>query len=428
MTGAEVFPHGPAGAWLGAAAAIGRQMCSEAVWYEDRCTWVGAENEEGASGQVLLSHRALGPDLYGGTSGVALFLANLYCAVLDPDVRRTALGAIRHALTHIEDISPDGWAVYTGRSGVLMAAAIVGRATGEDELLDRVHRGVADARPGPPEHFDIISGHAGAVLGLLCLSSLLGNSGLTESAVRFADALLGGATRVGEELSWAPPQSPRSPHLAGYSHGAAGAARALLEIHVATGEAAYRDAAEGAFAYERRLFDPRRKNWPDLRGVARPGGQAPGAGPGWATYWCHGAPGVALSRLRAVELLADGPCRLEAVAAAETTSRMVVSWLAAGANYSLCHGLTGNVEMLLYADDVLGTDNGHQLAGEVAERGVERFSNRGRHWPCGTIEGGTPNLLLGTAGIGLFYLRLRDPSIPSVLLLRPETYRSLIPT
>jgi lantibiotic modifying enzyme len=40
-------------------------------------------------------------------------------------------------------------------------------------------------------------------------------------------------------------------------------------------------------------------------------------------------------------------------------------------------------------------------------------------WPCGTFEGETTSLFLGLAGIGLFYLRLDDPAVDSVLLVEP---------
>jgi hypothetical protein len=48
------------------------------------------------------------------------------------------------------------------------------------------------------------------------------------------------------------------------------------------------------------------------------------------------------------------------------------------------------------------------------------FDNRAP-WPCGT-SGDTPNLMLGLAGIGYFYLRLAIPAIPSILLLRREAF------
>ena len=50
------------------------------------------------------------------------------------------------------------------------------------------------------------------------------------------------------------------------------------------------------------------------------------------------------------------------------------------------------------------------------------FHQNRNPWPCGVMSGGeTPNLMLGTAGIGYFYLRLYDAAaVPSVLLLAPS--------
>jgi len=58
---------------------------------------------------------------------------------------------------------------------------------------------------------------------------------------------------------------------------------------------------------------------------------------------------------------------------------------------------------------------------EVAHAGIERYAKRGHPWPCG-MNGDTPNLMLGLAGIGYFYLRLAIPAIPSILLLRREAF------
>ena len=41
----------------------------------------------------------LGPDLYGGTAGVGLFLAEIAAVTEDADSRRTALGALKHAIS-----------------------------------------------------------------------------------------------------------------------------------------------------------------------------------------------------------------------------------------------------------------------------------------------------------------------------------------
>ncbi|HEX5723916.1 MAG TPA: hypothetical protein VFX98_00545, partial [Longimicrobiaceae bacterium] len=62
-----------------------------------------------------------------------------------------------------------------------------------------------------------------------------------------------------------------------------------------------------------------------------------------------------------------------------------------------------------------------EAAERVGDRGIERYLAPRLPWPCGVPNGGeTPALMLGTAGIGHFYLRLHAPErIPSVLLITP---------
>jgi lantibiotic modifying enzyme len=208
-----------------------------------------------------------------------------------------------------------------------------------------------------------------------------------------------------------------STRFTGFSHGAAGAGLALLELAAVTGESSFADVGRRAFAYERGVYDPTSKNWPDFRQSAR---QQVASQPSCATFWCHGAPGIALSRLRAGELLPDDVARNEAITALDTTRSWVASAIASGqVNYSLCHGVTGNAEVLLEGRDLLGP-GAVELMLEAADAGIESYSTTGKPWPCGTHEGSTANLLLGLAGIGYFYLRLASPAIPSVLLVRAE--------
>jgi lantibiotic modifying enzyme len=208
-------------------------------------------------------------------------------------------------------------------------------------------------------------------------------------------------------------------NLTGFSHGAAGAGYALLALFHATGDAQYREAAMLAFQYERHWFDPTVGNWPDFRGdpVSRYWRKRPLA---FATLWCHGAPGIALSRLRAYEMLNDEICKAEALTALQTTRKMIESTLSTGlGNFSLCHGLAGNAEVLLYGSQVLGPECGEAAAWalHVAHAGMERYATRRAPWPCGTYGGETPNLMLGLAGIGHYYLRLHCPATPSILIL-----------
>ena len=144
------------------------------------------------------------------------------------------------------------------------------------------------------------------------------------------------------------------------------------------------------------------------------------APPPCATLWCHGAPGIALSRLRACELLGDrNGYEEEARLALQTTAAAVQAQLGIG-NYSLCHGLAGNAEVLSEGAELFGGD-ARALLGEVADDGIERYLQSGAPWPLGVFEGESDSLMVGRAGTAYFYLRLHDPERPSVLLPRPES-------
>jgi lantibiotic modifying enzyme len=192
-------------------------------------------------------------------------------------------------------------------------------------------------------------------------------------------------------------------------------------VAAVTGQAQLATVAEQAFSYERSLFDAGMQNWPDLR--THPGAVKGGPGPrSYSAWWCHGAAGIALARLRAYELTELPVLKHEAEVALETTFVHTKAMLQAGAgSYSLCHGLVGNAEILEKGYSILGSSTKWRNLGlDVASSGIERFGHPGQAWPCGTLYGGeTPSLMLGLAGAGMFYLRLHEPTIVSALLLLP---------
>ncbi len=119
---------------------IGRHIARGAAWHENRCNWVGAQPLERLSSNFRsgVIYQALGPDLYSGTSGVALFLAELYAVTKEPLARRVARGAIRHALSRIDAVTPAArLGLFSGWTGIALAAARVGFLLDETELLKR---------------------------------------------------------------------------------------------------------------------------------------------------------------------------------------------------------------------------------------------------------------------------------------------------
>lgn len=409
--------------FLESSAEVGLRLSREAVWYSGECNWLGANPADAGryADSFELTYSALGPDLYAGTSGIGLFLAELYARSGTSEARRTAIGAIRQALSHSDELlARASLGLYTGAIGVALATARVGAALGEQEFLDKAARLLRQCLERRDVYeFDLLSGLAGAVVALLALRDLLSDTSLLDVAAMLGSELVENADVSGDGLSWTSRRRRYRHNLTGFSHGTAGIGWALLELSQATACPKYRRAAERAFEYERQWFDAESGNWPDFREVqnqARLGRRWP-----CATTWCHGAPGIALARLRAYELTGDTTYRDEARVAMRTTYASLASGLHSGdCNFSLCHGIFGLAEVLLYGRDVLGREWEEEsvLAFDAAERGLERARRHEGAWSCGVVSGETPSLLLGLAGIGFFYLRLHSPTFSPILMLR----------
>jgi lantibiotic modifying enzyme len=429
-TGVSLAP--PAGSeralFVQTAAALGAQLCRDALWAGGLCNWIGFSMES-LGGQWRQVHRAYGGDLYSGTSGIALFLARLHAATGERVFARTAMGAIRQSLEHgaqeIEPLARVG--AYSGCVGLGEAALQIAALLDAEPLREPAFALLAEAADAElGRHLDVVAGCAGAIP--LLLRAHTGHGGpafLINAAVRLGDHLLATAARSDVGWSWGEfgaPGARLKGNLTGYSHGAGGIGWSLLELGAATGETRFCDAGKEAFRYERHWFDATHGNWPDLREPELSGLPSSDA-PAFMTAWCHGAAGIGLSRLRAWKLFGDEECRSEAEVAVATTLENLRSGASemSQTNYSLCHGKGGNCETLIYGSQILGRPDWLRRAEEIGLEGIATCAAPRLPWPCGTFGSvEVPGLMLGLAGIGYFYLRLADPeNTPSVLINIP---------
>lgn len=416
-------------ALLDAAHRIGRRVAGQAQWSGGACTWTVVRPDRSDPANLKAAELTGGGSVYSGTAGIALFLLELHRATGDREAARAAEGAIRWAMAD-PDVGATLFGFYSGRVGVAYAAARAGLIEEAGKYLaplsGQEHGDIGD---------DVIAGAAGSIPALLRLAPLLDQPALLETAVRLGERLIGRARREPGGWSWGDArQVTHARNLCGYAHGASGIGQALLELYHATGDARFRYAAGQAFLYERPFFDPEAGDWPDFRHkelgdyvykrrfvelrrrlVEDPGAMA--FVPRYMTAWCHGAAGIAPTRVRAWQLLDAHVYHEEAGAALATVRRLVDVESRQMGNYSLCHGIGGNADALLEADGC-GLPDDRALAERAALDGIERYELAGIPWPCGTLGGASdPGLLLGESGIGYFLLRVADPATPSVLML-----------
>lgn len=418
---------------------IGSRLASRARWSGSRCTWDVVSADRGSPVADRPVYVLAGPTLYQGTSGIALFLTELAGVTGQSEFLRCARGGLAHAIAELDGMGTPAFGLHTGRVGVAYALTRFASVTGDDWAAVRAECALrpllgAEARD---RGLDVISGAAGAIPVLLQIADTLSLSAARTSAISLGNHLVRVANRRPEGWSWGTRSLARVRDLCGLAHGAAGCAAGLLELWAATGDVTYRYAASQGFSYETHHFDSAAGNWPDyrdrewtellldpeklslMRQALRDGAFPPEYTPVMMNAWCHGAPGIGLTRLRAYALLSEQRYLDDARAAVASTRVALRDRMG---NYSLCHGMFGNCETILCGARHLDEPS---WLGEVEEwigHGLQRYGGNKHGWPSGALLTAPDNsLLLGDAGVGHFLLRAARPDVPSILLPTSES-------
>lgn len=419
--------------YLDVANRIGNVLCRDAVWDQARCNWLGW-SQETQGGRLTPVYSACAADLYGGTSGIALFLAELYQFTHDRQQLRTIEAAVNQAWTVYARLPKNvQHGFYVGCSGIAFALIRIGELLQRDVLIERGFFILEHLRNSPfdNKNIDVIAGSAGAIPALLYLAKKYQRDDLIVDAFQHGQHLLQLAQRDEFGCSWSTIGAVAQANLTGHSHGTAGIATALLELYSVTQEREFLLTAQAALQYENHWFDQEKMNWADLRQFVQRGTdeQTEAGGFTCSMAWCHGAPGIGLSRLRNLQLLKTSnglhaidhaAIEQDVEAAVQSSSAALMQpWVPGKLNYSLCHGAAGNAELMLMAARDLQRPTLVEVADKVAQDGHHFYVKQGLPWPCGNGGvGEAPGLMLGTAGIGYFYLRMYSAeSVPSILLI-----------
>jgi hypothetical protein len=375
------------------AAGIAEDICQAALWDGDCCNWIAADPGPGKSrGEGAVVYRALGPGFYGGTSGIALFLGELYAHSQDAALYRTAIGAIRHAMTYSEDLPEDyRFSFRHGIVGVALAAARLGRILGGDQLPAegaRIIRGLESIRHGLSEgtlRFD-----PETVAALAVLARMLGRADVLDLAVAAGNGWLrqdnqpeaAGRTRTRKGSGTGPSDREREA-MAPYT---------LLELFAATGECKYREAAEAA------LESTRASEWNEKGPVGL-------------------RSRAAISQLRAYQLTGSERHQPAAMHALQRSVDILRQAQSPTAELSTNDGLLGAAEVVAYGAQILGPGHREQvdLVVRLADSASQAFE-RERASRIATANAGL-GLMSGLSGTGMFLLRRCDPALPSPVLL-----------
>ncbi len=359
----------------------------------------------------------VGRDLSSGMAGIVLALSELVGQFADPvhvDVVSRGARALA-AFAPFPGDRPSG--LFIGDAGVAAALLRAGQVLDDAHLLDVALAGGRQAAEEPVGSPDLFHGAAGRLLVQLLLWDQTHDPHILDRAVELGDAILDMRDAAPGRAQWRIPAGYgdlSGKCYLGYAHGAAGIADVLLDLYEVTEEQRYAAAALEGIKF---LADQAVPVLDDLSGLGWP--QIEGGRPHPA-FWCHGATGVGRLLLHAARLGVsdDAPDLLR------RTCRSVAS----GSRWSgptLCHGLAGNVELLLDVAQWTGEqsflDEADQLMALMDAFRAE--STDGTAWISDPPRRITPDYLVGYGGVAVTHLRRGTPGRPHQLSRAGFSYR-----
>lgn len=406
----EVAAAPPRDIFIAEAEKIAEELSGRAIRRGPSAAWIGVDWLGDSEVSQLVP---LGPDLYSGVSGIAVFLA----AHADATGREAAgalalagIAGIRRSLrsqTAARMARSLGLGGATGLGSVVYALSVMSKCLNDDQLLVDAHVAAelfTDDLIAADKQLDVIGGSAGGILSLLRLYRDTQSGDVLKRAIKCGEHLLS-QRRIGPEgrRSWSGQASaPRV--LNGMSHGAAGFAYALASLSAATGREEFASAASECIAWENYSYDAERRNWPDLRSADETL---------WPCRWCHGAPGIGLARIAMARL--GGPDSKLLV----TDIRNALDGVERGwpsTVDTLCCGTLGSVELFCEAGDALGRPDLRDVAAQRLMSVLETAALSGDYrWNAGKRQFNL-GLFGGLAGVGYTFLRQVDRSLPNIII------------
>lgn len=288
------------------------------------------------------SLKPCGMYLYDGIAGIALFLAKylsmnhshgeeaekIYKLAVDKLKRYTDM---QHEQQNLSEASTTG--LYDGESSIVYVYLLLYEITGQSGWVEyaQKHFGTVIRLIPKDQRMDYLSGNAGAIVAALKLYKATGKTEYCEIATETEKELWKKAQKMDVGYGWKLEELEYP--LGGISHGNSGFLMAYAELYKATHEQSYLEKIRMMLSYEDSLYSKELENWLDLR---EPDAKRTMCG------WCHGSPGILLSRMALLDILPDD----EQIKKDMERAVHSLFYSEAENKICLCHGLTGNLMIM----------------------------------------------------------------------------------
>ena len=368
---------------------IAQELQQQGIYDGDSVSWIGLGLRTNTPGFEL---QGLSDNLYDGSSGVALFLSALAKVTGNSDWQNLAQKTLQPLCRDLQDLKPEvakrlkreGIGGATGLGSIVYSLVEISQLMPDAELIDAAKKAASLMTTDLIERdctFNSSGGTAGMILACLKLYEI--EPSAIESAILGGEHLLKHQNSISKHLK------------AGFAHGAAGVAYALLRLFEITQDARFLAGAEKIISDE--------QNWHDLDSKK-------------SIYnsWANGAAGIGLGRLGSLTILDTEAIRAEIDRAIAITQKYCLEDVD-----NLAWGNLGRIETLLVASQKLNRPDIFDFALQAVTTLVKQARLRGRFNLCSPSVpvAYNPGFFQGTTGIGYQLLRIAHPDLlPSILL------------
>ncbi|MDA1996979.1 MULTISPECIES: type 2 lanthipeptide synthetase LanM family protein [Bacillus cereus group] len=371
---------------------------------EEELSWISTVFLGG--NEIKWEVQPIGTDLYNGSSGIALFFAYLSELTRENKYKEAAkksLVPVKNMLKDLSDIPGEmtNIGAFVGLGGNIYTLNHLSKLWNDQSLLNNAISTIPFIVKGIKYDnvFDFVAGASGTLKVLIGLYKQTHDNEILNAAIACGNHLLEHIELNKDGAAWVTPWDPLA--SIGFAHGVAGIISSLSELYSINKDDKILEIIRKGLMYERKCFVPSVGNWrsPQKKNVS--------------TAWCHGAPGILLSRLLLKEEgYYDDLLDNEIEVALETTIKQGF-----GNTRSLCHGDFGQIEILQFAAEVLGRNELLDIAKSVSWQVLNSLKDKG--WNKGICRGTeSVGLMVGLSGLGIGLLKQYNPDIiPGILRL-----------
>lgn len=345
--------------------------------------------------------------LYDGLLGVCLFYLTLFTYSHEQQHEKIALGIFRQ-LCENRDVAHFGVkkneiaiSPLSGIMGLLYIMETFPKLY-NTSIYQSIVKEVKELIPITTQ-FDYMSGLAGVIL-FTTQCKLMKETDKLIILKASGERLLQLAKNINGKMCWTYTDGnkivgEKELNLGGFAHGSSSMATAMFLLYKQFGEIRYLEAFKHSLLHDRSFYSDKIQGWIDGRNTSYEEDSG---------SWCHGATGIALSRLiLASEGFSDKIMMKELNVAIKQVEKRI------GYNLSVCHGSMGNLEIL----HLLSMRNDTKALKWVNSIAIE--ISKGQDVICGDDNRNSQvGLFMGFAGIGYQLLKFYDwNKVPSILCL-----------